>query len=839
VKQGIRGVLRRHAPWLCALAAALIGLGFLGVWTARRAGDPSRASQPFRVGFHYSPPAQLVSKDGTPTGPVIEIFSEACRRLHIPITWVHAPEGPESNLQSGRVDLWPLLGDLPERRKFLYISGPWTATGFWMVTLHARKLTSEKETAGLSVGHGAINLDVRMAHENFSRTRLVSFPVSTEALTEVCLGRIDAALISGTNVHGDAIRQVKACADKQLRFCFLARGQIPFGIGASRMRPGAARAADAIRQGIGALAGDGTLSSIYFRWFLDPNNEAMIVHYLAEAQRRNQYMAMGLCTLALMLILLAWQTLRVRAARRVAECANQAKSLFLANMSHEIRTPINGVMGMTELAIQATSREEQLEYLELSKSSGAALLTVINDILDFSKIEAGKLELDPIPFAFRDELAHCVRSIAMRAHEKGLELIYEIADDVPDLLVGDAGRLRQIILNLLSNAVKFTDRGEVELRVTRQARQGQIVWLEFSVRDTGIGIASGKQAAVFDAFSQADGSTTRQHGGTGLGLSISRQLAGMMGGRIRLESQLGSGTTVRFTAALEAQNEAEPTGSPGAWDPAGLRVLLIEDNATCRGIVERLLVKWRMNPVAVESLAAGLAAFEQNAFDLILLDIHMPEVDAARIGTRAKTLGLSSLGSAGDADRRSALHLDAYVSKPVGSAELFDRIQALFTSTSPPAVVPQVAAQRPAASQPKFKVLLAEDNVVNQTVVRRMLEKLGHQVTVVSNGRLAVEAVEGAAFDVILMDIQMPELDGLSAAAEIRDREAGGRRVPIVALTANVMTGDRERCLHAGMDGYVSKPINLGDLLAMIAAVCAPGDTAPTRVGFPAGPPDS
>ncbi len=405
----------------------------------------------------------------------------------------------------------------------------------------------------------------------------------------------------------------------------------------------------------------------------------MIVHYLAEAQRRT---------------LLAWQTLRVRAARRVAETANQAKSLFLANMSHEIRTPINGVMGMTELAIEATSREEQLECLELSKSCGAALLTVINDILDFSKIEAGKLELVPSPFAFRDELGQCVRSIALRAHEKGLELIYEVADDVPDRLVGDAGRLRQITLNLLSNAVKFTDRGEVELRVTQQARHGRIVWLEFSVRDTGIGIAPGKQEAVFDAFSQADGSSTRRHGGTGLGLSISRQLAGMMGGRIGLESELGSGTTVRFTAALEALDSSEPPQAAGAaaWDPAGLRVLVIEDNAACRSSLGRLLMKWRMNPVAVESLAAGLAALDQDAFDLILLDIHI--WDAARIGARARTLGLSSLGSAGDADRRGTLHLDAYISKPVGSAELLDRIQSLFTSTAPPGIVPELAAQR-------------------------------------------------------------------------------------------------------------------------------------------------
>lgn len=247
MKKGIPVGLRRHAP-LYVLAGVIVGLGSFLAWTARQAGDPSRASEPFRVGFQHSPPAQFVSKEGAPSGPAVEIFSEACQRLHIPITWVHAPEGPESSLRSGRVDLWPLLGDLPERRKFLYISEPWTATSFWMVTLDARKLASEKDRAGLSVGYGNINLDVRLANQNFSGARLVAFPVSLDALTEVCLGRIDAALISGSNAHGEAIRHIQACADKQLRFCFLPHGQISLGVGASRVRPDAARAADAIRK---------------------------------------------------------------------------------------------------------------------------------------------------------------------------------------------------------------------------------------------------------------------------------------------------------------------------------------------------------------------------------------------------------------------------------------------------------------------------------------------------------------------------------------------------------------------------------------------------------------
>jgi signal transduction histidine kinase/DNA-binding response OmpR family regulator len=833
VKKPMPGVLRHcRTLWFCGIAIVLVAFGSLWWWTAWEASDPSRATKPFRVGFQQSPPDQFISKDGTPEGPAIELFQAACQRAHIPITWIHAPEGPEPNLRSGRVDLWPLIGDLPERRKFLYISDSWIATSFWMVSLESTGLVNEKSTVGRSVAHGTINLDVRMAHKNFPGANYVLVKDSMAALESVCLGKSDAALIPGSNAHGSTMRRVTACTDQALKFTLLPNGQVRFGVGATRARPNAARAADAIRAGISTLAADGSLSSIYFRWFMDPNNEAMSVHYLTESQRRNQHMTIALYTLVLMLALLAWLAWRVRAARKVAEVANQAKSEFLANMSHEIRTPMNGVMGMTELAMQADSREEQLEYLELSKSSGYALLTVINDILDFSKIEAGKLELDPIPFAFRDAMSHCVRSIAMRAHEKGLELVCRIADDVPDLLVGDPGRLRQIILNLLSNAIKFTENGEVELRVILEARQGKIARLEFSVRDTGIGIPSNKHSAVFEAFAQADGSTTRQHGGTGLGLSICRQLVGMMGGRIRLESEPGRGTTVYFTAALEGRENREqlPVATTPRRALAGMRVLVIDDNATSRGILERMLEKWSANPVVVESAAAGLLAFEQIQFDLVLMDIHLPEVATIEWPhDRAKILGLNSLGHPDDAEQRRALKLDGYLSKPIASAELLESIQALWAPAAKAAELPGEDTKSAAEPRPRFKVLLAEDNLVNQTVVRRMLEKQGHQVKVVANGRLAIDASETEAFDVILMDIQMPEMDGLRATQEIRAREtrvAGSHRLPIVALTANAMTGDRERCLEAGMDRYVSKPVQLDDLLAMLSAVCGPAFAA-------------
>jgi signal transduction histidine kinase/CheY-like chemotaxis protein/streptogramin lyase len=545
-------------------------------------------------------------------------------------------------------------------------------------------------------------------------------------------------------------------------------------------------------------------------------------------------------------------------AREAAEAASRAKSEFLANMSHEIRTPLNGVIGMTELALSSDpSSSEHTEFLQTVKSSGLALLTVINDILDFSKIEAGRLDLESVPFHLRDCLGDALRTCAALAHGKGLELAYHVAPEVPDYLLGDSGRLRQIILNLTGNAVKFTDGGEVVVEVRLDSRTEKTVRLGFSIRDTGIGIPAEKQQIVFEAFSQADGSTTRQYGGTGLGLSICKRLIGMMNGRVWLESEVGKGTTVHFTAEF-GQPEAS-SGLPEREQPVdirGLEVLVIDDNDTNRRILVELTRSWQLKPTPAKSGEAALRLLEQQSFDLVLLDIQMLGMDgfevAGRIQQRWPRLGtkivvLGSVGQRGDADRRRALNIRAHLSKPVKPSDLLEAIQSLFTdglersgeserSRQPWSPTPESPSVRRLGRA--LRILVAEDNPVNQTVARRTLEKQGHTVVVADNGRHALQAFENGQFDLILMDVQMPEMDGFEAVAAIREREAltsrgepgtgpGRGRIPIIAMTAYAMMGDRERCLKVGMDGYVSKPVQAAELLDAIANLCCDGPEAP------------